>query len=411
MGGERFRLGETASIQKPVDRGSTTWLAFLLTGLFNYMLTALGTSSERLRSDLGVSRGVVGLHATAFAVGIVLAGLTGERLSRRYGRRPVIVGGAVGMAGGALLLALSHRALLTLGGAFAMGASGSLLLVLLPALLTDLHGRRSGQVLAEANSLSSFFAAFAPFAVGAAVAVGVGWRGALLLGAAALLVTGVAFWYSTRGMTVASGVPAARSSVGRRLPVAYWGWWATLVLVVCVEFSVVFWTPDELRTVAALPAALAAGAVTIFELALAAGRLLGSQALRRTGSLMLLRGGLLTAGLGFALYWSTGAPWLALGALGIIGAGVAMLYPISLAEAIAAAEGRSDLASARAALGSGLAIGLGPFVFGLLADTQGVHTAFLIVPLLILAAGATSALAVRSRRSGIPAGASERSQR
>ena len=88
-----------------------------------------------------------------------------------------------------------------------------------------------------------------------------------------------------------------------------------------------------------------------------------------------------------------------------------MLYPISLAEAIAAAEGRSDLASARAALGSGLAIGLGPFAFGLLADSQGVHTGFLIVPLLILAAGATSALAVRSRRSGIPAGASEPSQR
>jgi predicted MFS family arabinose efflux permease len=394
-----------ASIQKPVERGSTTWLAYLLTGLFNYMLTALGASSERLRSDLGVSRGVVGLHATSFALGVILAGLTGERLSRRFGRRPVIVGGATGMAAGALLLALSHTPLLTLAGAFAMGASGSLLLVLLPALLTDLHGPRSGQVVAEANSLSSFFAAFAPFAVGAAVAVGVGWRGALLLGSAALLGTGAAFWLTTRAMTVAPRGAAARSPVRQRLPLAYWSWWATLVLVVCVEFSVVFWTPDELRTVAALPPALAAGAVTIFDLALAAGRLVGSRALPRTGSLLLLRGGLLAAALGFALYWAAGAPWLALVALAIVGAGVAMLYPISLTEAIAAAEGRSDLASARAALGSGVAIGLAPFLLGLLADTHGVHTAFLVVPLLIVAAWATSALAVRFSRSRIAAGA------
>jgi predicted MFS family arabinose efflux permease len=402
----------SASIQKPAGRGSATWLAFLLTGLFNYMLTALGASSERLRSDLGVSRGLVGLHATCFAAGIVLAGLTGARLSRRYGRRPMIVGGAVGMAAGALLLALSHTPLLSLGAAFAMGTSGSLLLVLLPALLTDLHGPRSGEVLAEANSLSSFFAAFAPFAVGAAVAVGVGWRGALLLGSAALLGTAVAFWLTTRGTMAApreaeAGVPG----VSQRLPAAYWGWWATLVLVVCVEFSIVFWTPDELRTVAAVPPALAAGAVTIFELALAAGRLVGSQALRRTGGPMLLRVGLLTAALGFGLYWSAGAPSLALGALGIVGVGVAMLYPISLAAAIAAADGRSDLASARAALGSGLAVGLAPFVFGLFADARGVHTAFLLVPLLLLGAWATSALGERSSRTRIPAAAGAGPQR
>jgi fucose permease len=126
---------------------------------------------------------------------------------------------------------------------------------------------------------------------------------------------------------------------------------------------------------------------------------------------MLLRVGLLTAALGFGLYWSAGAPWLALAGLGIAGVGVAMLYPISLAAAIGAAEGRSDLASARAALGSGLAIGLAPFVFGLLADARGVHTAFLLVPLLLLAAWATSALAARSRRTRIPAGAAAGPQR
>ena len=74
-----------------------------------------------------------------------------------------------------------------------------------------------------------------------------------------------------------------------------------------------------------------------------------------------------------------------------------MLYPISLARAIAAAGGRSDLASARATLGSGLAIGMAPFVLGLLADARGVHAAYMLVPALLVGVWLTSTLATASK--------------
>lgn len=399
---------QTESIQRAPALRWTKWLAFLLIGLFNYLLTALGASAERLRQDLGVSRSVVGLHATCFAAGIVVAGLAGDRLSRRFGRPPVVAAGAAGMAAAALLVALSHRPALTLAGAFAMGASGSLLLVLLPALLADLHAGRSGAILGQANALSSLFAAAAPFVVGTAVALSFGWRWALVLGSVALLVAGAAFWRTSGGLSGAAptGLPMAVLE-GRRLPLQYWPWWATLVLVVCVEFSFVFWTADELRTVASLPPAVAAGAITVFELALTGGRLAGSQALRRTGSLPLLRTGLITAALGFVLFWSARSGWAGLAGLGVAGLGVAMLYPIALAGAISASGGRSDLGSARAAVGSGLAIGLAPFGLGLLADAHGVHAAYLVVPLLLAAAWASSGVSARrgGRRPGAPASA------
>jgi fucose permease len=168
-----------------------------------------------------------------------------------------------------------------------------------------------------------------------------------------------------------------------------------VVLAVCVEFSFVFWTADELRAAAAAAPALAAGAVAVFELALAAGRLLGARMLSRLGNLPVLRLGVIIAAAGFAVFWSARSVWPALAGLAMAGLGVSMLYPISLARAIAAAGGRSDLGSARATLASGLAIGLAPFAFGVLADAGGVRVAYLVVPVLLLGVWLASTLAAR----------------
>jgi hypothetical protein len=48
------------------------------------------------------------------------------------------------------------------------------------------------------------------------------------------------------------------------------------------------------------------------------------------------------------------------------------------------------MAAARAGLGGGLAMAAAPFALGLLADTVGLSAAFLLVPALLLAAGAVT---------------------
>ena len=387
--------GETAA-----ERGSATWLAFLLYGLLSYLLTALGAATDRLRSDLGVSRGVAGLHATGFAAGIVLGGLAGHRLTRRLGRGRAVLAAAAGMAVGTGLLAGGRLPVVTIGGTLVMGVSGSVLLIVAPAFLADRHGSRAAAVLAQANALASLCGALAPFLVGAALAVGLGWRSALAVGSAALLGIALAFWRAAPENAPPPRRPA--SAATRReawLPRRYWYWWATLVLVVSVEFSFVFWTAEELRVTAGAAPAVAAAAVAVFELALAGGRLAGARLLGRAGGLTLLRGGLVVSVAGFALFWSAHVIWAALAGLAVAGLVVAMLYPVSLAGGIAAASGRSDLATGRAALGSGVAIGVAPFALGWLGDAHGVHLAYLIVPLLAAGAWAASVLAGRPGRA------------
>jgi fucose permease len=378
-----------------------TWLAFLLYGLLAYFLNGLGAATERLRSDLGVSRGAVGLHATGFAAGIVLGGLAGHRLSRRIGRGPAVVTGAAGMAAGTVLLVTGRLPTATIGGTLVMGASGSLLLIVAPAFLADRHGSRTGVVLAQANAVASLCGALAPFTVGAALAVGLGWRAALVAGSVVLLGVALAFRRAARERAPSPGGPFPDATGRERwLPRRYWCWWATLVLVVSVEFSFVFWTAEELRVTAGATPAFAAGAVTVFVLGMAAGRLAGGRLLRHTKGLTLLRSGLVVTVLGFVLFWSPHVLWPALVGLAVAGLGVAMLYPVSLAEAIATAGGRSDLASGRAALASGVAIGAAPFALGWLADANGVHLAYLTVPVLAAGAWAASTLAVRSLQAG-----------
>ena len=78
-----------------------------------------------------------------------------------------------------------------------------------------------------------------------------------------------------------------------------------------------------------------------------------------------------------------------------------MQYPLSVARAIAIAPGRTDLAATRVSLAAGIASGCAPFLLGFAADRVGTHTAFLIVPALIVAAMALLAVS----HPGLPRGA------
>jgi fucose permease len=90
------------------------------------------------------------------------------------------------------------------------------------------------------------------------------------------------------------------------------------------------------------------------------------------------------AAAGFALFWA--APALVFAAAGLLlaGLGVALLYPTMVSRVVAAWPQMPDRAAARAALGSGIAIGGAPFLLAQLSDAIGLRGAFLIVPSLLL---------------------------
>lgn len=65
---------------KAFARDRFTWLAYVFLAAFTYLQAILGPLMPFLRSELHLSYTLGGLHLSAFAAGMIAAGLTGDRL-------------------------------------------------------------------------------------------------------------------------------------------------------------------------------------------------------------------------------------------------------------------------------------------------------------------------------------------
>lgn len=380
------------SFDAPFRRDPLTWLAYGMLGFYNALLSGLGPLMPSLRRELGLSYTVASFHFSAFALGMIVAGLVGERVVARWGRAATFWAGAAGLAVGAVALSFARHPLLTMGSVLVMGAVGSLTLVLIPAILADRHGARRGIAIVEANILAAATGAMAGVVVGLAERTAAGWRGALLLSLAIPLF--LLLRYRHVPMPVTTRTSGVARSAAARLPAAYWAYWATVVLSVGVEFSLIFWGADFL-VAAGLSSSAAATTVSLFLWGMVAGRIAGRRIARRITAERLLPLALAVSAIGFTLYWTAPIALVAVSGLFVAGIGVANLYPLTVALALGAAPVRADEAGARLSLASGTAILSAPFLLGALADTVGIRPAYAVVPLFLVSAFIASQLGQR----------------
>lgn len=366
-----------------------TWFAYGLQACYAYLLNGLGPSMPSLRRELGLSYTVASLHFSAFAVGMIGAGLVGERVVARLGRPQAARLALAGMVCGLLLLVFGRHPAVTLLGVLTMSGLGSLLLVVITASLSDAHPGQRGVAITEANVAASLASTAGPLLIGVFEGLGWGWRpalGAVLLGVVPL---GLA------RSRVPAAVPVPSGARFGRLPTAYWAGWLTIVCVVSIEFCLIYWAADFLQVDAGLSAADAAASVSVFLLAMLLGRIAGSRLAERVSGERLLVGSLVVTAVGFGLYWAMLPVVLRLAGLFVAGLGIAQLYPMTLSLAMAAAPLRADAAAARSSLASGAAILIAPLILGGLADQAGIRAAHGIVVVLLIAAYLVSRLASR----------------
>ena len=373
-------------------RDRFTWLAYCLLAFYSYYINGFGPITPFLKDELQLSYTVSSLHYTAFAAGILGAGLGGARLVRRIGRMPALWIGAAGLSFGAVLLLLGRTPVVTIGASFVMGLVGSLILAIVPGALSDQHGEMRAVALSEANVISSTTGAAVPLMVGwSARALGQ-WRWAL--GIAVLIP--ILLWVGL-GRSGASNQQQAASDLssrhGRRLPVRYWIYWASLVLAISVEFCMILWSADYLERVLGLPKAAAAQSVSLFLGAMIVGRWAGSRLVRRFSARSVVAITILVAGVAFLAFWQSKNAPVGLGALFLTGLGVANMYPLLLSLAIASAVEKTVEASSRATLASGVAIMTLPLVMGRVADAVGIQLAFGVVLVLLVLLAAVSGAA------------------
>jgi len=371
------------SIQ-PFARNRLTWLAYAMLAYIGFTQSMIGPLMPFLRTELSLNYTLGGLLPAAIAVGLILSGLSGASLARRWGRRVVFWGGALGLVIGAFLLGVSRQFELALIAVLSMGFGSSLTQVMIQALLADQHGELRSIAFTEANVAASLSATLTPLAIGSLQRAGLGWRAVSAFAILFLIILAISF----RHDPIPDGTLARSQSVSGKghLPPSFWLYWIVLVLVVAVEMSMVVWAADFLTSVAGLSRIDAALGFSAFPAAMLIGRIAGSRLTRRWSSLTLLLASLATTLIGFPIFWLSRLAALNIIGLFITGFGIANMFPLTLSIAVGLAAGQSNLASARVSLGVGTALLTAPLFLGWLADRIGLQSAYSMVIVLMVAA-------------------------
>lgn len=372
-------------------RSRLTWLCYAMLGWYAYLQASVNPAMPFLRADLGLSYTLASLHASAFALGMIIAGLTGDRIGAALGTRRVFWGGSAGMIAGMLLFTGGQTPLLTIAGTFLMGTIGSLCMIMVQITLINIHEHYSPIALTESNIVASLTASLIPVTIGAFERSGAGWRWALL---AAVAVWGALF-LTQRAAAFPPVKRLKRQQAAGRLPMLFWLYLGVLFLAVAAEWGVWLWAADYFISRLQLEPAAAAPLVSFFTVGAVTGRIISSRLLRVYRPPLLIPITLILVFAGFPLFWlGTAAPVNVLG-LFLLGWGAASLFPLGLAAATSAAGNQSNKASARVTIASGSAILLCPAFLGVLADAFGIQQAYLIVPALALGAMALALVGYR----------------
>jgi MFS family permease len=232
-------------------------------------------------------------------------------------------------------------------------------------LLADLHRGAREQAFTECGAVTYACAITANLATGVFAALAVGWRGALLFGAAC----GLALIFTFPGNAVPEASrPAVRAS--ERLPPASWAYLVMLGFGVALEMTV------------GLPRTTAVTAAAAFPAAMLVGRTAGAVLVQRVRPEILHPSALCLIAPGFLAFWGGFSPLISVFGLFLAGLAIALLYPLSLSFAVGAAGAAGNSASARSGFAAGAAVLTVPVALGALADRVGLSLAYLAAPIL-----------------------------
>lgn len=353
-------------------RDEPTRLSYGAVASYAFWLYAFGPALALLRAELHFSYTVLGTYSALWSIGAAVSGMSFAALARRMRRDTLLWLSAAAAIAGAALFTVTRAVGSTLAGTLLLGFAGTTLLTCTQAILSDRHGDRRDRALTEANVGAAACAVLAPLLLGLLQETPAGWRTAMSVPAIVFAV--LYLCYRRQSLP---GTPAeARAGKRARLPLSCWLLAGLVAGGVALEFCVVYFGAELLATTG-LRTARAATAMSGFYLGILAGRLGGAWLTRRAGrTVLLLWVSLAVSVAGFLLFWLSGQPVPAVAGLFACGAGIANLYPLSVALALASAPGNGDAVNGTAQWIGGVLVAVSPYLLGSLADHLGLHAAF-----------------------------------
>lgn len=355
-------------------------------GLFGWFLYTLGPSLALLRDETGMSRTQSTLYTLSASLGGIIAGLLVANFVRRFGRGWLLRGGSLSLALGVGLFISGGPLAVTVAGPFFSAVGGAGCVVGVSAYLSSQQRAAGDAAITEANTVAAGFGILGPLALGAAATWLGGWRFSLILLVIAALVLEIVRGRDLTPYRVDDVVTSTATGAPPRLPALTWWAMLTLVFSSAVEMAYIFWATDLLSSRSSLGTVASAAALSAVVLGILIGRAAGSWLVERLDAERALLGALLVLLLGFILTWVWPVSGIILVGLFLVGLGISVQFPLGMARTMRASAGQPDKAAGFASAGVGIAGASVPFGLAVLADSIGVHGAFLIVPVLVVIA-------------------------
>ena len=372
-------------------RLSATWTDFSYLAIWGYLLYAVGTATPYIRADLGLTGFEAGLHASALAVGVLVAGLTADSVAQKIGANRLLDISVVDLVIAVVMLAAAPALPISLAAALLLGLGGASLGTRINVSLGSGKGD-SRKLMAQANAWSMVTAAAAPLAIGLAAAQLHAWRIGMLLPI-------LGFVFLAAFATRQADVPAAARGPKVGLPASYWFVWSFMAIGVAIEFSFVYWGSTVVGRKTGISSADATLLASLFMVGMFAGRAaIGSGLGAGRGIRHLMAGGLGVILVGAGLIWVSSNQLVS--ALGLLlgGLGTAGMWPLGVTMALQGAPKAPLQAAARATLASGVAVLFAHSALGLIGDSIGVVSAWSAI--MVLAATGLVLLAIAPATTG-----------
>lgn len=359
--------------------------ALLVSGL------SVGVVLGELREQFDLTGVVAALHGSTFGFGLLAAGLWGVRVVDRLGRRTALAVSAAALASGITMFCLGPAWPVTLAGTALAGLGGALLVMVMPALISDHHGEHRAAAFAAVNGAPGLAGLAFSLVIGGALAVEWSWRPPYLILTAIIFLTLAA---------VAWPVPVPEATRRGQFTLSHFRDrdvfipWLHIVNAVLSEFAIGVWAATYLKEVGHASGGLASATAAVFGVTMFLSRLILPRLMNYFGeSTVSISFSVLSMG-ALVMCFAPGFVPRAIG-LAIVGFGGGPLYPLTVDGLYASAEHKIDSITlgAYCALASATAVTLGPLALGALADSVGLRRALLIVPVI----GVVGAITQRPR--------------
>ncbi|GAC1462193.1 MAG: MFS transporter [Chloroflexota bacterium] len=344
------------------------------------VLGSWATRIPAIQEHLGLSKGQLGIVLLMGAVGALAAMNVAGYLAARFGSRPVTSVSVLSLCASLPLLALAPG-LVVLGIAlFVLGAANGSVDVAMNAQGVEVERRYARPILNSFHALFSLGGLIGALAGGLLASHNVsplehftavaGALGVVALGALFFLVPSRA---DANGAGVAFALPTrAILSVGF---VAF--------CTVVGEGAMADWSAVYLKGTVGTSAGLAAIGYASFSLLMVAGRITGDRLTTRFGPVALVRTGCFTASLGLSCALLVPWPPVALVGFGLVGAGLAVVFPITVSAAGRMPGLASSTAIAAVATCGYFGFLVGPAIIGFVAQLSNLRLALAIVVILV----------------------------